>query len=420
MDDTASDQLTHGRDDRPPRSAPWPRHWLAVTVLVAAVSGGLGWQQRKSAERDRPSGAAAPTQSVTPAVPTPTASGSPSRATGANAALPSFEVLTGGVEPTVVRIPDGRQTPVKGVPAGNQILLQLRVRGATMVLAHPWKSVGSRTGRAYRVADGTAVARLVADRAEWLLPGATDRTFWVLGREGDGLRHGTAAQERDATGRVLRRVDLPAGWYWRRGVARGLFANSETLPDGSQRFIVWDPARRKSMLSKRVASYAAAISATVAAWPDRTCTSAAEACVVHVMDLRTGADRLLPMPRGYESPRGEFAPDGRGLVLTMWGDGGVQPFVVALESMTVTAIERSGLGHADLSAAWGPNGDAVVLLTRDGSVSRVFVWSRDTGAVTQIPGWVAETDSVVVRPARRLTELGRDHGLTRARTGVIP
>lgn len=313
------------------------------------------------------------------------------------------ELLIGGMESVVVQLPGGGQSPVSGIPRGHGVVQQVRVHGATIVLATQFDEEIVPPGRVYRVADGTTTARPVRARGESIGAGATDRTFWVFSRS-TGPRAATVAEHRDHDGRLRRRVELPAGWSWLRGVTGGLLGTAVNAGDGPERMMVWDPERRRAVLSEELGAWPAAVSGTHVAWSDRSCNTASEGCILHVTDLRDATEQVVPLPRGHSDPYGEFAPVGAALVLQMssLADPRVlRVFVVGLETTRVTPLDWDGLHDAlGVRLVWDPNGDGVVLAALGYTGTQIAVWNRATGRLELMPGEsIRDAVSVTTRPS---------------------
>jgi hypothetical protein len=395
-----ADELGYGRDRKTPSRL---RGRLAVTAVVAGLSALLGWQLRGPGPRARPTttakpesvGTPTPSPSPTP-TPTPTGFQGPVLRDGVRA-----EVLIGGPQTVVVALPSGRATPISGL-AGLAVTQMVRVRDATVLLAGRSTGPWDHPQDMYSVADGTAVARRMPGSGQLIAAGATDRTFWVFRWSGEDADLQFTADERDLTGRLVRRVELPRNWSGIRGVVGGLLISKSIPGTAESRMAVWDPARRRTVRSLPFGQYPAAVSATRLARPDHTCGTASEGCVLHIADLRNGGDSVVALPRGYTGPLGEFTDDHSALVLTLTdGQTHGQSFLVSVETGHVMELPGSTLREPlGATLAWIPAADAAVLAALTESETTLAVWRRSGLTVELVPGRFPGGWSVAVRPTR--------------------
>jgi len=399
-EDPYADQLSYG-PERVART--WPRGWVVGAAMAATLAALLAWQLRGSDREPRATpSAAAQSTSVAPSRPTspPTPRAATKFEAPAMRGRVRGELFLGGT-PLVVNLPSGRVTAISGLPDEHLLAGGVALRGVTLLLAGDFtRSAGP--GRVYAVADGTTVARALSVRGELIAAGATDRTFWVV----PDLRGSVArmrAEERDRRGRLLRRVILPRGWHLVRGVVGGLLVGRSDAKDGPVSLAVWDPQRDRFVLSlTRRGRHPVATSARQVAWPDHTCPSASEGCVLHVTDLRGGADVAFPLAHGYTASSGDFSPDGTELALAAQGDGqeGLT-FVVGIDTGTVLPIPGSAIEAGISGSLWTPSGDAVILGAFGDEGASFAAWRRDGTGLEVVPGSINNLSPVMLfRPSR--------------------
>jgi Tol biopolymer transport system component len=91
----------------------------------------------------------------------------------------------------------------------------------------------------------------------------------------------------------------------------------------------------------------------------------AKAFRIHIVDLRTGADRLLPQPPGTAQLGAGFSPDGRSVMYLRWGTADRFRMVVAPVDGSSTGIELGPSapfgddGPTINNYGWSPDGTAV-------------------------------------------------------------
>jgi hypothetical protein len=149
--------------------------------------------------------------------------------------------------------------------------------------------------------------------------------------------------------------------------------------------------------------YVAAVSATRLARPDQTCGTASEGCVLRIVDLRTGSESVVGLPRGYPGAiLGAFTDDHSALVLTLIdGEDHGQSFVVSVDTGTVMPLPGSALAEPrGADVAWIPGGDAAVLAAMTESGTTLAVWRRSGSTVEVVPGRFAGRWGFAVRPVR--------------------
>lgn len=314
------------------------------------------------------------------------------------------QVILGEWQRSVVDLPSGRVTAITGIPDDHQVTSALRLRGVTVVLAGA--SDSEQRLRGYAIADGTTHARPLPVRGFQISPAETDRTFWAHRRIGDDSGPGRElVQERDRAGRVLRRAVLPTRHYPIRGVVGGLLVSTYHEEDATTTISVWDPDRRRIVRTVGRGGGPLAATATHVSWSDRSCPTASEACILHITDVRTGSDAVVPLPRGHFIHSGALSPDGTAIALTTvseWSDRHVaHSFVISVDSGHVVPLAGSRvLVERDLGVHWTDAGDAVVLstsLARGGTT--LGVWRRSGTGVEVVSGDFENAIVVAVRPA---------------------
>lgn len=397
MDHAGADEISSG-PEQPGR--PWPRGWPTGTALIAALSAVLGWRLHgTTAQRpDRPtsqSAVASPIRTATASPPSsstaePTGLTGPVLREGIRAQL----VVTGR-RPVAVDLPSGRMSAITGLRRGHFVGAALRLRNSTLLAG------SSPTGEtsAYTLADGTTTARQIEAPGDYLVEAAADRSFWVY-RSPD-VGEGAGFEERSSTGALLRRVTLPRRWMLIRGVRGGLLIGRFDTAVGPHRLAVWDPVRRRARLSINSGGFPIGATSTHVAWPDQSCLSASAGCIVHITDVRTGANRVVALPSEYATPHGALSADGSLLAVVMFRSDGVgRIFVAAVETGHVSPVTPDALGLQDAALQWTPDDDAVLIRQTEATAwVPLTIWRLAGPGIEVIPGEYADVGAVVVRPA---------------------
>jgi hypothetical protein len=194
---------------------------------------------------------------------------------------------------------------------------------------------------------------------------------------------------------------MPRNWLPIRGVVGGLLV-AASVEHESSRLAVWDPARRR-LVRMLAGDYPVAASASRVAYPDRTCETASEACVLRIVDLRDGSENVVALPQGYAGPVGEFTDDDSAVVLTLtdrMGEDRSQSVVVSVDSGNVLPLPGSTVVLANAATiAWIPTANAAVLAALSDDDTMLAVWRRSSSTIETVPGRFTGRWCLAVRPA---------------------
>jgi len=241
--------------------------------------------------------------------------------------LPVRLLVNGPGGPALLDLASNRVVPRPDVPDVTGGLL----RGGFLVTVIPPRVL------AVPLDGGTATP--IADNADAVLPGPREGELW--------LGEPATAVLVDLTGRVLRRVALPADLR---------AAVSSALVIGDEQLSVWDPIRRRTV--RRLPQ----CTNLVASGGDEVALSAcfgdaARRGAVHVVDARTGRDRAIRLPAGLPHVvSGSLAPDGRRLaIVALPSDGEARLLVADLQTGAVTAVQTPGASTVSGGQVWAPD-----------------------------------------------------------------
>jgi hypothetical protein len=293
-------------------------------------------------------------------------------------------LLTVGSELGWLATGSGRVAAITGVPK-NAIFADVTVRVAagTVVLAAAvtaCQTCPAVNGTAYYVPDGWARAVRIGP-ADWLAPGADNRSLWVIRYAGRSAPAAGAwpwqARLVDGGGRpVGPAVTLPTGTSLYRGMRDGLLLRAQ---DGG--WEIWNPA--DGTVSARFPRVIAASSDDIA-W-----VSGKRAFITGVATGRT-----LPLGITVSSSSAvsfaAFSPDDRRLAIAVTRYSGAGADASVVSNAIVVADATSGyltevpLGagfiSANLSAlGWTPDGRWLILPTgEDISQTQLYAWRPGT------------------------------------------
>ena len=271
-------------------------------------------------------------------------------------------VLFLGGEDRLLRVdPDHRRVwPVSlpgGAAAGDGGLVQVdgvvvAVRGDVAY------AVPDRPGRpAARL--GPASFALASSRPGWvwLVEQTGDPDRWFRAREVAAGRSGAARPAPVGAATARAPATLPLEQRPVTGMFGGLLVQMGGVGGG---LAVWDP--RTGRLSRRLAGAAApavvVASGRMAAWVEES--------ALHLTDLTTGRDRVVPPPPGSDgfAAPGAFSPDGRTLASVTQAGYSTRPALalVAVDRASAVRVSGSDGALADRCSpclAWAPAGDWV-------------------------------------------------------------
>jgi hypothetical protein len=287
----------------------------------------------------------------------------------------------------------------RSVPAGSRLFLagdgELWVveatTGTTRHVEAPHLSPGDPPHRIIRrngalVAWGYRTLLLNPDRPtrpevlaedSWIfLPSSTGNRVWVgvLDPETGGARGLGAVREMTVEGRVTVPDVRPPGGRWPvAAVHEGLVFQAA---DGSA-LELWDP-RSGEFLRRLPGLFPLAWAGHRLAWCDASCEEA------HITDFSSGADRVIPLPRGifhFQGYEGAFSPDGRFLALVGLTDpnfdrADYQLVLVDAETGDAEAIRRTVVQPSYNFLDWSPSGESVFLTGSDARERRQVVEYR--------------------------------------------
>jgi hypothetical protein len=395
------DVLSQGGDREPSR---WPRRLAAIAASVVLAVVIVGHLTRGRAHRPAAAPAAGPVQLAGPGSGAAGLLDEPNGIIGK--ALPwarSLRLPVTGEQPAWFWPATGRVQPIGGLPRDRSGYLFTRVGGGWAVQADSAVQLGcgSCAGRrlpVYFLADRAQSATEVGT-ADKVAPAATAGALWLTSYP-PGADLSTAAgtaQEVSVTGASLgRQLRLPAGYAIDQATGRGLLLASGTQRRGATAYALWDPAT--AQVSRTFEGVIAASGSEIA-WTPRC----AGQCRVHVLDLATGRDTVIGMPRASSVANGVFSPDGDFLALQLssgsGGDGGalaMQLEVASVASGRLTVVPGTGASSDALEGfGWPAGGDNLV--TELSFTTKVQVASWHPGA--------ARLAVVAIRPGQHPTSL---------------
>ena len=331
-----SDILSQGGDRQPGR---WPRRLAVIAVAVVLVIVVVRhFSSEQAAQAHRP-GTASTTRPLPQVSPGATAAVPPgSRHLAVEPGLPVEP--DGIVGPSVpwdvrLRLPitgeqpvwywpgTGRTEPIGGLPRSGSGYVFTRVGAGWAVQPGPAPAFGCGNCAdlpqpVYFLADSAHSVTNVG-RAAQVAPAAAAGALWLTSFPvgADLSTAAGTALEVSVTGVPLRLpVGLPAGYVIDRATDHGLLLESLIQRGGATIYKLWplDGGQVSGAFSQVIAASASEI-----AWTSRC----APLCQVHVVDLATGRETVLRLPRGSSAASGAFSPDGDFLALQVsFGSGG--------------------------------------------------------------------------------------------------
>lgn len=156
--------------------------------------------------------------------------------------------------------------------------------------------------------------------SEFFIPSAVADRVWLVNRGGDDQDTGFELREVDLNGNQTESARAPAGWPT-AAIADGIVLQAD---DGS--LVVWDPGTDEVRSRFPGASLVAA-AANVVAWCTSPCSS------LHLTDIGTGEERVVPAPEGTTSfmeNEGAFSPDAQTLAVPATIAASDEPAALAL------------------------------------------------------------------------------------------
>ncbi len=200
--------------------------------------------------------------------------------------------------------------------------------------------------------------------ADDVAPAATIGALWLTNYPPGAdmsTAAGVAQQVSDSGAPLGPQLRLPAGYAIKRATGHGLLLAPAVPQSGRAVDMLWDPGSRRT--SRTFAGVLAA-SARDIAWAPRC----APRCRVHVLDLATGRDTVVKLPRGNSVASGAFSPDGGFLALQVGlspnansGAGPTQLEVVPAGGGRLTAVPGSAVSSDALDGRSVPNSAALIV-----------------------------------------------------------
>jgi len=253
-----------------------------------------------------------------------------------------LRLVLGGQRPAWLWVATGRTEPIRGLPRRDNGYQLIRVAGGWAALPFPGNGVWCGDNCApppvpvYYIADRSRVATRLGT-ADFAAPAAATGAVWLVSYRAGAVMPATAgtAQQVSVSGAALGpRRRLPRGYVIDQGTAAGLLLVSAP-GTAAVRYQLWDPGTRR--VSRRFPDLIA-VSPGAIAWAP-ACTAR---CTVHVLNLRGGPGRVIPLPGRSQAYAGAFSPDGRLLALLVAARTGAGGRVVA-DRLAVAAVASGRL-----------------------------------------------------------------------------
>src|SRR5487761_365140 len=357
------DILSQGGDRDP---SPWPRRLAVIGVILLVVAGGVVYLSLP--HHSHPSAAAVP-------APVPTglaAAGMPAEPDGIGGhTLPwagSLRLPATGTQPAWFSPATGRSAPIGGLPADSSGYQFTRIGGGWAVQAN---AAGKTAHDDYAVpplpvwflADGAqSVTRVGA--ANQVAPAATAAALWLtsypLGADASTAA-GTAREVSLAGVPLGAPVRLPPGYVIDQATDRGLLLAPVSPQPGAAAEKLWDAAAPPA---SRTFDNVIAATPTEIAWAP----GCAPQCRVQVLDLATGRQTVIELPKASSAASGAFSPGGGFLALQQslgsTGDDGALSMQLEVASVTtgrLTAVPGTFVSSdALVGFGWPADSDSLV------------------------------------------------------------
>ena len=387
MDD---DILSQGGDREP---SPWPRRLALIGVLLLVVAGGVtyltlpGHPHSPSATASSP----APSGLAAPGLPNePDGIGGPTLPWAGSLRLPAT-----GTQPAWFSPATGRSDPIGGLPADSSGYAFIRVGGGWVVQPN---AAGKTAHDDYAVpplpvwflADGARSVTRVGT-ANQVAPAATAGALWLtsypLGAEASTAA-GTAREVSLAGAPLGAPVRLPPGYVIEQATDRGLLLAPVSPQGGTTADELWDAAASRA---SRTFDSVIASTPTEIAWAP----GCASLCLVHVLNLATGRQTTVELPKGSSAASGAFSPSGGFLALQLsldnTGDDGALAMQLEVASVTsgrLTAVPGTFVSSdALVGFGWPADSDSLVAEFIFTTKAQLASWHPGASrlAVTVIP-----------------------------------
>jgi hypothetical protein len=397
MDD---DILSQGGDREP---SPWPRRLAVIGVLLLVVAGGVTYLTLPRHPHSPPAAASSPAPPglAAPALPAePNGIGGPTLPWAVGLRLPAA-----GAQPAWFSPATGRSEPIGGLPADSSGYQFIRIGGGWAVQAN---SAGKTEHDDYAVpplpvwflADGARSVTRVGT-ANQVAPAATAGALWLtsypLGAA-PGTAAGTAREVSLAGAPLGAPVRLPPGYVIDQATDRGLLLAPVSQQGGTSADKLWDAAAPQH---GRTFDGVIAATATEIAWAP----GCASLCRVQVLNLATGRQTVVELPKGSSAAGGAFSPSGGFLALQLsldsTGDDGALAMQLEVASVTsgrLTAVPGTFVSSdALVGFGWPADSDSLVAEFIFTTKAQLASWNPGAArlAVTVIPPGADQASLIV-------------------------
>ncbi|MGH3292165.1 MAG: hypothetical protein ACRDP7_10185 [Trebonia sp.] len=365
------DILSQGGDREP---SPWPRRLAVIGVLLVVVAGGVVYLSLPR----HPHSTSATAQASVPAE--PNGIGGQTLPWAGSLRLPAT-----GTHPAWFSPATGRSATIGGLPADSSGYEFTRISGGWAVQA---SAAGKTAQDDYAVpplpvwflADGAQSVTPVGT-ANQVAPAATPGALWLtsypLGADASNAA-GTAREVSLAGLPLGAPVRLPPGYLIDQATDRGLLLAPANPQPGATTDKLWDAAAPRA---SRTFDAVIAATPTEIAWAP----GCASVCLVQVLDLATGRQATVELPKGSSAASGAFSPSGAFLALQLslgntGDDGGLamQLEVASVTSGRLTAVPGTFVSSdALVGFGWPAGSDSLVA---------EFIFTTKTQLASWIPG----------------------------------
>ncbi len=382
------DILSQGGDREP---SPWPRRLAVIGALVLVLVGGIVYLVVPRHPRPPSAAGPAPTGLAAPGLPAePDGIGGPTLPWASSLRLPAA-----GTQPAWFSPATGRSAPISGLPADSSGYQFIRIGAGWVVQPN---SAGKTAHDDYAVpplpvwflADGARSVTRVGT-ANQVAPAATAGALWLtsypLGADA-GTVAGTAREVSLAGAPLAAPVRLPPGYVIDQATRRGLLLAPVIPQPGTTADRLWDTAAPQD---SRTFDAVIAATPTEIAWAP----ACAALCRVQVLDLATGRQTAVELPKGSSAASGAFSPSGGFLALQLsldnTGDDGALAMRLEVASVTsgrLTAVPGTFVSSdALVGFGWPASSDSLVAEFIFTTKTQLASWHPGASrlAVTVIP-----------------------------------
>ncbi len=342
-----------------------------------------------------------------------------------------------GEIPTTVAVLD----PTSGSISGHTSWVRFPILGAQSI-DYPFVSLGSRVvilvntqtgphdptiGTAYLATSSLGQARPIGPASD-VIPAVDPDRVWLVtdnatpDQRVHGMQYGTVRTVSEVGLTASNRspsYPLSARRSPIAAVAGGLLtirpdrvlSNGPGNPPGrTWAYEIWDPVTDRVVRRLDIDSYTGVASSRYVAWTARTCES--DRCPLHITDLATGADRLVPLPAGQQwSQDWVFSPDSAKLAvvaqatLTVQNENqfGLIPrsmpaIVTVIDTATGRASARSTTMDVNSSLMWSPDG-TLLFFAHDSTHVGYINETYPNSPIRQLAVPAADSYLVLAKPA---------------------